>query len=240
MFTAVRLSRLLALLFCLAIVAAITFWAGQLMAPKVAIAPSPIANSAAETSGGNASSMAQLFGNPPPVQLASAQAGNMSLQGLLSGTRPAAVIVVDGKPARPFGLGDEVQSGIKVKSISSEQVVLDRNGEQITLAAPTKRTVAILTSNEGKPRTTGNSGSTAPASVTAPSAVPAFGAAAITSNPVPPPASPYPAAQPSSAGIGTSFSPPVDPASVGADAGSNTPRPRNQMKEGRVEPNPPK
>jgi general secretion pathway protein C len=237
MFTAVRLSRLLALVLCLAIVAAIAYWVGQLLAPKVAIAPSPIAGSAAESSSDNSSWMGQLFGNPAPVQVASAQASNMSLQGLVSGASPAAVIVVDGKPARPFGLGDEVQAGIKVKSISSEQVVLDRNGEPITLAAPAKRSLAILSSNEGKLRNAASSPAAGAAVLVAP---PAFGAAAVQSAPVPPPANPYPAAQPTSAGLGSSFSPPADATTVGADAGSNTPRPRNQMKENRVEPNQPK
>ncbi len=235
MFTAVRLSRLLALVLCLGIIAAIAYWAGQLMAPRVAIAPSSIASSASETSTANQTWTAQLFGSPPAAIVMAAVSSNMTLQGLLSGPRPAAVISVDGKIARPYGLGDEVQPGVKVKSISSEQVVLDRNGEQIALSAPAKRTTSVLTSNEGKPRT-----ATSPAPSLPISAAPAFGAAATTSAPVPPPATPYPPAQTGSVGLGSSFSPPAENP-PGIDAGSNTPRPRNQMKDARIElPNSPK
>jgi hypothetical protein len=107
------------------------------------------------------------------------------------------------------------------------------------LAAPAKRTIAVLSSNEGKPRNASNAAPAPVSTATSSGAPPAFGAAAVPSNPVPPPANPYPPAQPS-AGLGTSFSPPADAASVGADAGSNTPRPRNLMKDGRVEGNLPK
>jgi type II secretory pathway component PulC len=229
MFTAVRLSRLLALVLCLGIIAAIAYWAGQLMAPRVAIAPSSIASSATESSIANQTWMGQLFGNPPAAIVMAAVSSNMSLQGLLSGARPAAVISVDGKIARPYGLGDEIQPGVKVKSISTEQVVLDRNGEQISLAAPAKRTTSVLTNNEGKPR----AGTAAPLPSPA-AATPAFGAAATASPTVPLPATPYPPAQAGSAGLGTSFSPPAENP-PGIDAGSNTPRPRNQMKEGRID-----
>lgn len=74
--------------------------------------------------------LARALGAVPPAapraEAAPAAASRFALQGVVAvGTaRGAALIAVDGQPARPFGLGAEVAGGLVLQSVSAQQVRL--------------------------------------------------------------------------------------------------------------------
>ena len=146
MFSTAQLSRLLSVLLATALVGLVAFWASRLLAPRPAIAPVNVANAAAAQTSSNWAG--QLFGNAA-AKVASGVAPAVDAQvqvlGVLTGDRPAAVLVVDGKPAKPFTIGQSVANGVVLKAIRPDSVTIERGGVPTKLSAPTRPNVAVLT-----------------------------------------------------------------------------------------------
>lgn len=75
---------------------------------------------------------------PPPVSLAS----RFQLVGVAAAAHSgagAAVISVDGKPARPFRVGSTIEEGVVLQSVRGRQAVLASGATQLTLELPPVR-----------------------------------------------------------------------------------------------------
>lgn len=123
------------------------YWALQLFAPPVAIAP---AGSLVDTRSAPDLVTAQaLFG--------SADSAAVPLPGLnirvigvaASPARGSAVLVVDSKAAKAFLVGDDVGDGLRLVEVRPDAAILERKGVRIELPAPQRPTVALLSSGPG-------------------------------------------------------------------------------------------
>jgi general secretion pathway protein C len=65
---------------------------------------------------------------------------------LAGGPNAVALLAVDGKPAKPFGIGETVAEGLKVTAIGTDSVTLDRRGEAVKLPTPARSSLAVLNS----------------------------------------------------------------------------------------------
>ncbi|RPH43195.1 MAG: hypothetical protein EHM87_14515 [Burkholderiales bacterium] len=227
------LARIASVLLFAALCAIIAGWALQLLAPRAPIAP---AGSVAQVQGPtDLSAAGQLFGGVPRPQDAQAQAApsNIQVTGVLaSGERGVALLAIDGRPAKPFAVGEPVSDGMTVRSVSGDAVELDRGagGLPMRLAAPARGSIAVLTSGPQRP----GAGATVPP--VAPSAfqppvggpgqpggppplptrmLPPAGAAATVGDPPPPaiaPSSTLPTADPNAGAVAQGQSVPRMPA----------------------------
>lgn len=124
--------------------ACLVFWALRLASPAgaaaVAVAaPAPVAV--------DLQALSQVLGAGPaaPVAQAPAAPSRYTLQGLLAGRdsgRGAAVIGVNGQPARAFPVGAQVDDGLVLQSVGVQQARLgpSRQGEAtVTLELPIKK-----------------------------------------------------------------------------------------------------
>ena len=124
--------------------ACMVFWALRLATPAgaavVAVAaPAPVSV--------DLQALAQVLGAGPalPVAQAPAAPSRYALQGLLAGRysgRGAAVIVVNGQPAKAFPVGAQVDEGLVLQSVGVQQARLgpSRQGEAtVTLELPIKQ-----------------------------------------------------------------------------------------------------
>lgn len=147
-----RWAPAIATLIALGILAAlIIYWAMQLMAPTVTIAPS---GSLVKMSGAiDTSASRRLFGdasNKPAAQARRASV-DVKVSGVLASDYRAAVILsIDGQPAKAYGVGEEIEEDFVVESIDNKEVVLDRDGELIRVDVPeaNNRDMAVLTSGK--------------------------------------------------------------------------------------------
>lgn len=113
-------------------VAAATYWVVRLMTP--APAPPPPAAVVAPPRAADPLLLARLFGQVPT---AAASSGNVQVTGVYAaGARSAALLAVDGKPARAFVVGQEVTPGLTLKSVEPTRVVLDGRGTSMELSVP--------------------------------------------------------------------------------------------------------
>ena len=108
--------------------ASVVFWGLRLSGPEGAIpvpavAPAPLAL--------DAQALARLLGAGPlaaaPAAPKATLASRFALIGVLSGRRSgggAALIAVDGKPAKPFRLGATVDEGLVVQALGPRQAQL--------------------------------------------------------------------------------------------------------------------
>jgi general secretion pathway protein C len=207
-----RLARLLSILLfgCLAAIG--IYWVLQLSAPKTVIAPASqlaIPGSAGSTASGQVggtSAIANLFGGAAKdVPATPAPVSNIQVQGIITGQRGSALLVIDGKPGRPVAVGESFAQDSKLIAVSGKDVVIEQNGKRVTLAPPPKATIAVLQSGVGKartPRTGAPNSNAAPYQAPPP---PVYQAPAPLQNPAqtltPPPPAP-PAAAPGAAGSG--------------------------------------
>lgn len=128
--------------------ASVVFWGLRLSAPAAGPAapvlpPSPLAP--------DAQALARLLGAGPVVSTTAAAAPAASLAsrfvlvGVLAGQSSgggAALIAVDGKPAKPFRLGAAVDEGLVVQALGQRQVLLGPDADSaatVTLDMPLKR-----------------------------------------------------------------------------------------------------
>lgn len=179
------LARIVAVALFALLCAIVAGWALQLLAPRAPVAPSgAVAQAQPPADLGLAS---QLFGGAPVAggePAAAAAPSNIQVSGVLAaGERGVALLAIDGKPARPFAVGEPVSDGLAVRSVSASEVVLDRGGSPMRLPAPARSSVDVLTAgSQGGPGGS-SSGSSAPPVRPLPPA----GAAAAAAQPMPVP-----------------------------------------------------
>ncbi len=120
------------------------YWALQLFAPPIAIAPT---GSLVDTRSAHDLVGAQaLFGSTSSEVVAAAPADlDIRVLGVAaSPSRGSVVLVVDSGPAKAFLVGDEVATGLRLVAVRSDAAVLERNGKRIELPTPQRPSVALL------------------------------------------------------------------------------------------------
>jgi len=79
---------------------------------------------------------ARMFGKVDVVQ---AVATNVQAAGVFAaGKDSSAILIVDGKPARVFLVGQEVAPGMKLVSVTSEIAILESNGSRLEVRLPAR------------------------------------------------------------------------------------------------------
>ncbi len=124
----------------------IAYWAMILSAPRIAIAPADsLIDRGAPSDLGPAQ---RLFGQIAGIAASApnSAASNITVIGIVASTRNgSAILAIDGKPSRFVGVGEEVEPGLKLTSVSAREVVLERNGVELRLAAPAGPDLEVLT-----------------------------------------------------------------------------------------------
>lgn len=126
------------------------YWALQLLAPPVAIAPG---GSLVDTQSVPDLAAAQaLFGSARPDDAVAAPGVDIHVLGVAaSPARGSAVLVVGSGTAKAFVVGDDVGGELRLVEVRSDAVVLERNGARIELPAPQRPSVALLSSGPSAP-----------------------------------------------------------------------------------------
>ncbi|MFN7569926.1 MAG: type II secretion system protein N [Betaproteobacteria bacterium] len=204
-----KLPTLIVHLLGLAAVCAIAaYWAIRIATPPPSAAPPPLA--AAPARDGDPLLAARMFGL---VQTAAAatQASNVQVVGVYAaGARSAAVLVVDGKPARTYLLGAQIAPGSRLAEVRADGVTIESNGVRQQAQVPRRpeannpatppapgftREGNVLTA----PTVTGAPATQrAPAPVVVPPPPPPAAPAFVPPPPPPPAAAPVPPIQPGS------------------------------------------
>ncbi len=130
--------------------ASVVFWGLRLSAPNDGLAPPAVA--APSISAIDSASVAQLFGVLPAqavVKNTPDAASRFALMGVVadSAQRGAALIAIDGKPARPFRVGMSVGEGYVLQSVGTRHATLGTSVDAaaaLTLQLPT-RPLAVMT-----------------------------------------------------------------------------------------------
>lgn len=209
--------------------ATIAYWVLQLVAPPVPIAPT--GSLVDHRDAPDLSTAAKLFGQPVggTVAAAAATPGNIQVLGVAaSETRGSAVLVVDGKPAKAFMVGDPVGENATLVEVRADAVVVDQNGARVELAAPRRPSVALLTAGPASSAPTAGARTppvptAAPASALPAAAPPPAGAAAATAT----------SATPAPPGPRRAGSAAADPASAAAQ-GAPMPEPAEPRPDGQA------
>jgi hypothetical protein len=190
------------LLFFAAVVAIAAFWAVKIFTPAPTAAPPPLPPPPLRDPDPTAA--ARMFGK---VEAAQVQvAANIQAVGAFSaGEQSSAVLVVDGKPARVYLIGQEVVPGTKLAAIEPDVVVLDASGARQEVRLPPRPAVAVSSGMPAQSFQRDGNTLTAPSASGAPaiaprSAAPAAPAMQAMPNPGQPgnagmPATPPPQAQ---------------------------------------------
>ncbi|MEZ5740221.1 MAG: type II secretion system protein N [Burkholderiaceae bacterium] len=122
-----------------------TYWAMQLLAPRVSIAPSgSLVNTGSAL---DIRPAGRLFGVAGQASntIASPLPSNIKVLGLIAAASRAAVILqIDNQPATAYGVNDSIGQGMTVKSVSREEVVIERNGELLRAPAPELVSASLL------------------------------------------------------------------------------------------------
>ncbi len=162
--------------------AIIAYWALILIAPRSPIAP---AGASADRAALPELQLAtQLFGATPGL-VTPAAASNIQVIGIVAaGRRGSAILAVDGKPAKPFAVGEQLSSSQRLAEVRRDAVVVVGIGAPIELPVPESASMAVLTSGANQPKQ--------PAGASA-APTPSAGLTALTPNPA---AAQMPAAQP--------------------------------------------
>ncbi|MEZ5649027.1 MAG: type II secretion system protein N [Burkholderiaceae bacterium] len=138
------MSALLSFALLALLTALLVFWGMQLAAPRVTIAPS---GSLVDQSGRlDTMTAGRLFGVAGQASPAQARLpDNIKVLGVIaSASRSAAVLQVNGQPAAPYAIGQSVDGTLTVKNVSRDEVVLDRDGEELRAPAPARYDASIL------------------------------------------------------------------------------------------------
>lgn len=110
------------------------YWAIRIFTPAPIAAPPPLPPPPLRDPDPLAS--ARMFGKVDVVQ---SVASNVQALGIFSaGKDSSAVLVVDGKPARVFLVGQEVAPGMKLVSVTSEVAVLESGGGRQEVRLPAR------------------------------------------------------------------------------------------------------
>ncbi|MBP8306941.1 MAG: hypothetical protein KAY46_06720 [Burkholderiaceae bacterium] len=152
--------------------AVLAYWFVQLAAPRAPIAPA--LSGPATRDRPDLSAAGSLFGTPLRAQAAAVPVlGNVQVLGVVAAGRlGSAIMVVDGKPARSFAVGDSIGPGQRVRSVRADAVVIDDNGRTAEVPAPALTSTAVLTSGAGKPRGPTDPALMSPAAPAYPGSVP--------------------------------------------------------------------
>ena len=158
-----RLTTVLMHAILLAIVCAIAaYWAVKVMTPQPSAAPPPLA--APPPREPDAMLAARMFGlvQAPQARVAT----NVQVAGVFAaGKDSSAVLVVDGKPARVYLVGQEVAPGTKLAEVTSDTVVLASDGGRQEVRLPARPVAPLAAGGAPPPRAyvlEGNSLSTPP------------------------------------------------------------------------------
>jgi hypothetical protein len=120
--------------FFAGVVAIAAYWGILIFTPAATKAPPPLPPPPLRDPDPMAS--ARMFGKVDVVQ---SVASNVQALGIFSaGKDSSAVLVVDGKPARVFLVGQEVAPGMKLVSVTSEIVVLEAGGGRQEVRLPAR------------------------------------------------------------------------------------------------------
>jgi general secretion pathway protein C len=212
------IARIASVLLFAALCAIVAGWALQLLAPRAPVAP---AGAIAQVQGPpDLSAAGQLFGGVPRAADAQVQAApsNIQVSGVLAaGARGVALLAIDGRPAKPFAVGEPVSDGMTVRAITGDTVELDRGagGPPMRLPAPARGSVAVLTS--GPQRSSGNANMPPVSLPGVPAAAPA-GLPPLPPRTLPPP--PQEALTPAIAPGPVTASQPGDPGAPGIGSGN--------------------
>jgi len=124
--------------------ASAAYWALKLSRPQSFAAP-PAVRAAAPT---DAAAVARLLGFSPRAALPAAPAPGLAsrfaLLGVVAGhsRRGAALIAIDGKPARPYRVGGVLEEGLVLQAVEGRRAVLAASAEGpalLTLELPALR-----------------------------------------------------------------------------------------------------
>lgn len=170
--------------------ATLAYWALQLLAPAVPIAPP--GSLVDHRDAPDLFAAARLFGQPggAGATLAAAPPSNLQVLGVAaSAVRGSAVLVVDGQPAKAYLVGEAVNANTRLVEVRADVAVVEQNGVRVELVAPQRPSVSLLWAGPARA-----------SSSAAARAAPPVSASAIPARPVmpPPPAIP-PAAVPAAA-----------------------------------------
>jgi hypothetical protein len=166
----------------------LAYWGVQLTAPRAPVAPATLQAAGGERP--DLSPALPLFGQPAGARVEQAPAlGNVQVLGVVAAGRlGSAILIVDGKPARSFAVGDPLGPGQRVSSVRADAVVIDDNGRRAEVPAPARSSSAVLTGGPERPRISGDPGSGA----AVPPASPPAARPAPPQNPPPAPSAAVP------------------------------------------------
>jgi hypothetical protein len=170
--------------------AVLAYWFMQIAAPRAPIGPA--LSGPANRDRPDLTAAGSLFGTPPLAQAAAAPVlGNVQVLGVVAAGRlGSAILIVDGKPARSFAVGDSIGPGQRVRSVRPDKVVIDDNGRMAEVPAPALTSTAVLTSGVGKPRGPSDPALMSPASAANPGVLPVPGLPPASPAPIPAPLAP--------------------------------------------------
>ena len=120
-----RLPQIVSFLLFIALCASVAYWAMQLFKPPVRPVAAPPRAAQAEV---RPDAAASLFGNRKGT---TAVASNYQLRGVIFSGSPrnsVAIISADGKPAQAIGVDQEIASGVTIKEVHRDYVLLSENG----------------------------------------------------------------------------------------------------------------
>ena len=128
------------LLFFAGVVAIAGYWAVRIFTPAPTAAPPPLPPPPLRDP--DAAAAARMFGKVEVAQAAVAT-NIQALGAFAAGRDSSAVLVIDGKPARVFLVGQEVVPGMRLASIGADLIVLDSPGGRQEVRLPPRPSVAV-------------------------------------------------------------------------------------------------
>ena len=150
-------ARIVSVLLFAALCAIAAGWALQLLAPRPPIAPAGAVSASQVPS--DLSIAGRLFGAAPVAAGAVPQVAapsNIQVAGVVAaGARSVALLAVDGRPAKPFAVGDTVGDGLKVRSVAADAVMLEGSAGPMRLPAPPRGSIDVLTAGPQRAATGG-------------------------------------------------------------------------------------
>jgi hypothetical protein len=171
------------LLFFAGVVAIGAYWSVRIFTPAPTSAPPPLPPPPLRDP--DATAAARMFGKVEVAQVAVA-ANIQSLGAFAAGKDSSAILVVDGKPARVFLVGQEIVPGTRLVSIESEVIVLDSPSGRQEVRLPPRPAVAMSGGAPTQNFTRDGNTLTAPTA----SGAPAIAPRPTVAPPQPPPAVP--------------------------------------------------
>ena len=132
-------ARAAAVVLALALVASVTDWALKLVSRRVPAEPLivlPAADLEPRARQTDVAALARLLGASSASEVAGMRAVGIMADAATG--RGIAVIAVDGQPTRAYRTGDYVASGVQVKEVRKDRVLLTRAGVVQELRLPTK------------------------------------------------------------------------------------------------------